>query len=148
MCDTGVTEIVHSGEQNVIDIYIKNERMFHMLFFKDDEHEKAYNRILKCMAYVDEFHDSVAYLLALDSVIRKHVNDVFDFEDDCIKPDALSKPWQTGTSLRTTRLTFNLWCGWCGGEDENSSSDYSVAKIFDGTLADYYMVAVCIRFGI
>jgi hypothetical protein len=114
-------------------------------FFNGIEHEKAYNRILKCMAYDDEYHNSVAYLLALDDVLRKHFLEVFDFDNDCIKPDALQKPWQTGTSLKTTRLTFNLWCGWCSDDVKNSDA-YSVSRIFDGTLADYYMIAVSIRF--
>jgi hypothetical protein len=120
-----------------------------MMFFKDDYHEKNYDSILKRMAYVDAYHDSMAYLLALDSILRDHMDDVFDFQQDCIVPDALRKPWQTGTSLRTTRLAFNLWCGWCSDDDNVENMDaYAVSRIFDGTLADYYMVAVCIRFNI
>lgn len=37
---------------------------------------------------------------------------LFDFEKDVIKPfGTLTLPWQTGTSVKTTRLMFNLWSG-------------------------------------
>lgn len=117
--------------------------------FYDVEHEQGYKAIISRMAYADEYHNAVAYLLALDNVTRKHVSDVFNFADDCIVPDALSKAWQTSTSLKTTRLAFNLWCGWCSdSEEEPNAEAYSVASIFNSGYAEYYLNAIGIRFNI
>ena len=81
--------------------------------FADDTHWQSFTEIINKMQKSDVYHMSVAYLLALDTVTRQHVSDIFDFSEDCIRPDALEKPWQTGISLKTTRLAFNLWNGYC-----------------------------------
>lgn len=44
--------------------------------------------------------------------MQQHIADLFDFEKDVIKPfGTIYLPWQTGTSVKTTRLIFNLWSG-------------------------------------
>lgn len=78
------------------------------IIFKDKEHKEKYNSICARMKYLDEYHRSVAYLLSLDEVCRKHISDIFDFEEDAIIPEGLHDNWQTGTSRKTTRLMFNL----------------------------------------
>ena len=37
---------------------------------------------------------------------------MFDFKTDCIKPDGLLEGWQTGGTVRLTRLALNLWNGY------------------------------------
>lgn len=117
-----------------------------MLFF-DNQHREAYNEICGRMKRLDCYHLSMAYLLALDVVLRKHVEAVYNFDEDCIKLEGLHKGFQTGSSLRTTRLAFNLWNGYCG-EGEEQSKYYSSAEIFcNSTYAPYYWQAIQIRFG-
>lgn len=129
------------------------------MIFYDIIHETAYNDICNRMKYVDCYHRSLAYLLALDIVLRKHIEAVYDFEEDIIKIDALSKGWQTGTSLKTTRLAFNLWNGCCNDGEEYIDNDgykvplpssyYSPEQIFNcSDYAPYYWQAIQIRFGI
>ena len=99
------------------------------------------------MKHMDCYHRALAYLLALDSECRKHTDDVFDYAEDGIRSDGLSKAWQTGTSRRTTRLAFNLWNGYCYDEDGNASSDYTPEALFVyGDYAPYYWQAIQLRF--
>ena len=127
------------------------------MIFHDEQHETTYNAICTRMKYLDCYHRSLAYLLALDTVLREHIEAVFDFQEDGIKRDGLHKGFQTGTSKKTTRLAFNLWNG-CyddgetytdkdGYETELPSSYYTPEQIFSCTeYAPYYWQAIQIRF--
>lgn len=128
------------------------------MIFCDKDHETAYYEILNRMKYTDCYHRSVAYLFALDTVIRKQTDEVFNFQDDGIKCDGLHKSFQTGTSRKTTRLAFNLWNG-CADDGETYIDDdgykselpsryYAPDEIFCCSYAPYYWQAIQIRFGI
>lgn len=124
--------------------------------FNNEEHEKAFIDILKRMHSNDCYHQSVAYLFALDKVCRGHIEDVFDFQEDIIKRSGLNKSWQTGTSKKTTRLAFNLWNNCTtdgdsytdekGYENELPSPYYSVAEIFCCSYAPFYYEAIKLRY--
>ncbi len=125
--------------------------------FYNEEHKKAFYSICKRMKHLDCYHFSLAYLLSLDKVLREHTDEVFDFKEDGIKRDGLHKAFQTGTSMKTTRLAFNLWNG-CyddgetytnkdGYETELPSSYYTPDQIFCcKDYAPYYWQAIRIRF--
>lgn len=118
--------------------------------FLDDKHKKAFEKVCNQMHNLDCYHIAVAYLLSLDSVVRSHIQDVFDFNDDCIKRDGLQKDWQTGSSLETTRLAFGLWngCYYDNDIDDGSCGYYSAAEIFcNGQYAECYWEAIKLRFG-
>ena len=128
------------------------------MIFYDDRHETSYNDICSRMKYLDCYHRALAYLLALDTVLREHTEAVFDFQEDGIKCSALHQSFQTGTSLKTTRLAFNLWNG-CSDDGETytdkdgytadlPSSLYSVEQIFSSVYAPFYYEAIKIRFEI
>lgn len=124
--------------------------------FNNDDHWQAFTKIINQMKKSDVYHMAVAYLLALDTVTRNHVSEIFDFDEDCIKLEGLEKPWQTGTSRKTTRLAFNLWNGCCSdGEtytDEEGynkdlpSCNYGVGAIFSCSYAPFYWEAIKIRY--
>ena len=78
--------------------------------FANTAHEKAFYKLISSMKKDDCYHKAVAYLLTLDNVCREHITDLFDLKEDIILFDGLRKGWQTGTSLRTTRLAYSLWC--------------------------------------
>ena len=59
------------------------------MIFYDDRHETSYNDICSRMKYLDCYHRSLAYLLALDSVLREHIEAVYDFQEDGIKREGL-----------------------------------------------------------
>lgn len=125
--------------------------------YYDEVHEELYITILSKMRSKDCYHISVAYLISLDRVCREHISDIFDFENDRIKPDTVfNHGWQTGTSFKTTRLAYNLWNGYCtDGEtytDKNGyesfliSNEYAVDNIFCCLYAPYYWQAVQLRY--
>lgn len=119
------------------------------LIFKDKEHEKLFENICSQMNNLDCYHGAVAYLIALDNVLKQHIKDIFDFESDCIKHDALQKAWNTSSSCKSLRLAFNLWNGCYFDEEEPNSTckGYAVDEIFcNEEYAEYYWVAVKLRF--
>lgn len=126
--------------------------------FYNDEHEKAFNQLCEQMlnrkkeSRLDEYHTAAAYLLTLDKECRKHIDDLFNFEIDGIRPEGINKAWQTGTSLKTTRLAFNLWNGCTRDDDENGSHGmpasplYTPEEIFSCSYAGYFIEAIKLRF--
>ena len=114
--------------------------------FYDTRHKQDFLDVLRMMKSQDCYHQAVAYLLTLDVAIRAHINDVFDFADDCVKVNtALSHGWQTGTSRKSTRLRMNLWNGHCSDYDE-VSANYAVDEIFCCGYAPYYWEAIKLRY--
>lgn len=117
------------------------------MIFRNEKHKQDYEHFLSQMRKSDCYHNAVAYLLALDVVLIAHVTDVFDFDEDWIKPEtALANGWQTSTSRRTTRLLMNLWNGWCCECDDTPSPNYAVDEIFCCSYAPYYWEAVKLRY--
>lgn len=118
--------------------------------FYDEEHEEKFVEFCQKMKYLDEYHKAAAYLLSLDVVCRKHTTDLFDFSEDAIKPEGLSKGWQTGTSTKTTRLMFNLWNGYQYEgeplEEEQPSRYYTPEHLFACSYAPYYWQAIKLRY--
>lgn len=114
--------------------------------FKDEYHETLFWVIMQKMNRKDVYHKSLAYLIALDSVCRNHVEETYDFEERCINPECLEKAWQTSTSIRTILLAFNLFTGhsdWC---PEELKSRCTPSDIFCCEYAPYYWEAVKIRY--
>jgi hypothetical protein len=127
-----------------------------MISFNGYEHEEAYYEICSRMRTLDDYHKSLAYLLALDTVCRDHTADIFDFNGDGINPDCIHSGWQTSTSRRTTRLAFNLWNGRTtdgetyidknGYEEDLPSHYYAPDEIFACSYAPYYWQAIKLRY--
>ena len=96
----------------------------------------------------DPERKALAYLFAVDTVCFEHIRELYDFEGDCIKPDALDKGWQTGTSCKTTRLAFNLYNSFCSDRFENDmpSVSFTPVELFCSEYSEYYVEALRIRF--
>ena len=119
------------------------------IIFRDDRHKKLYKDFCGRMECLDCYHRSLAYLLALDSVLREKSEFVFNFENDGVIFDALYNGFQTVISMKTTRLAFNLWNGCCYDIAEKSEVFYTPEQIFSfREYAPYYWQAIKIRFEI
>jgi len=120
------------------------------IIYRDSKHKELFAQCCGKMAYLDEYHRAAAYLLSLDNVLRDHIIEVFSFNRDEIKPEALQASWQTGTSRKTTRLLFNLWNGYNAEgepiEEEQISANYTPENIFCCEYAPYYWQAIKLRF--
>ena len=107
------------------------------MIFKSEQHQQRYNKILGRMKSSDCYHRALAYLLALDENINdSHINDCFDFKEDCIKP--VDEPWLTGFDRRVLQLAFHLW---------NSAQPVKLDDVF-GSNDVYLLEAIKIRFDI
>ena len=118
--------------------------------FRDTKHEEIFNELCEKMRYSDTYHQSLAYLIALDSVCREHISEIFNVDEDGIEPSCINRAWQTSTSRRTTRLAFNLWNGTTAditsdGEEYNSNL-YAVDEIFCCEYAPYYWQSIKLRY--
>ena len=112
----------------------------------DYAHKTAYKRLMHRMGNYDVYHKALAYLITADSVCRNHINNIYDFSERCIIPGCLNEGWQTGTSLKTCRLAFNLYNGGLGWCDEDDRSLVTPAEIFCCSLAPFYWEAVKLRY--
>ena len=128
------------------------------MIFKDDRHENAFYQILDRMQlnYSDPERTALAYLLALNEDCRSHINDLYDFEERVIIAEGLNQEWQTHTSLKTARMAFNLYNGYCydnktyigsdGQERDLPSEYYSPVHLFACSDAPYYWEAIKLRY--
>ena len=126
------------------------------IVFESDEHKQRFNKICGKMKCLDSYHLAVAYLFSLDTACKEHIDDVFDFDNNGIKPDGLHKAWQTSTSVRTTHLAFNLWNGYCydgdtyvdeqGRENDLPTAKYTPDNIFCDSMAKYFFEAIKLRY--
>lgn len=114
--------------------------------FKDEKHEQAYAALMKRMDSdeQDVYRMALAYLFTLDVVCREHLSDLYDFEDCCIHSDALTAAWQTSTSLKTTRLAFNLFNSGTAWTEEPER--LAPAEIFCCDYAPFYFEAIKILY--
>ena len=111
--------------------------------FADTEHETFFVSMMKRAGVYDSYHKALFYTLGICPDTREHMGDLFDFKEQLIKPEGLSKGWQTGGSRRVTRLAFNLWNGWREEGAEGFSTPY---ELFDCDFAPYFLEAIRIKY--
>lgn len=123
------------------------------IVFISEDHRQMFYATCKTFGFEaahDPYHLAAAYLMTLDRVTRTHIDDIFDFNGDAIKPEGLNKDWQTSTSLKTTRLLFNLWNGYNANgeplEEEKPSAYCTPENIFCCSYAPYYWQAIKLRY--
>ena len=103
-----------------------------IIIFENKDHENRYKEFHDKMTCQDALHRSVAYLLAL---IGDNADDLFDFENNRIKPDGMNAAWQTSNTVRATALIFALWNGY---NDENDRGN--IYNIFSYNYWDKYYI--------
>lgn len=87
---------------------------------------------------------ALVYLLGLLKVTREHIRDIFDFENDEIKPACLSYAWVTPLARRTIMLAFNLYTNWM---PEEYPEDCTPSALFDNEkLRRFLIEGVNIRY--
>lgn len=140
------------NEDDLLEIITDEQQEKENIRFADKDHKKGYNALIKLMKRNDCYHKAIAYLITLDNVCREHTDDLFDLQEDTIKPDGVHKAWQTGTSQKTSRLAFNLWNNFTGTVDDEADelndpkSNYTVDEIFCCSYAPFYYEAVKLRY--
>ena len=111
--------------------------------FTSKEHENFYKEMIQKSGNSDSYHRAFFYCIGISDPGRRNVKRVFDFEQDRIIPEGLHEGWQTGGTVRLTRLAFNLWNGYVEQGEESMSSPY---EIFDCNYAPYFYEAIRLRY--
>jgi len=120
--------------------------------FLDDEHRLFYEAaVQKAGAYDDSYRQALFYVLGMLPDTRRHIDDIYDFREKCIKPGALKRGWQTSGNIRVTRMAFNLYNGFEGKVGNRKIDDpakYTPYWLFDTHNADYFLEAIRILNGV
>ena len=111
--------------------------------FRDAEHESFFYRMLDERKCRDGYHRALFYTLGISRDTRSHIRDLYDFTNESIKPEGLTAPWQTGSSIRVCRLAFNLWNGWTEEGGERYSTPH---ELFDCSFAPYFFESIRLRY--
>ena len=111
-----------------------------MIKFKNKEHGKFYEHCLGLCGCSDPYHKAFFYTMGISSETRTHIHDCFNFRDDVIRPDCLSRGWQTSGSSRVTRMAFNLWNGW------NADGLATPYELFATSDASFMLEAIRLRY--
>ncbi|MNJ44606.1 hypothetical protein D3C77_396620 [compost metagenome] len=117
--------------------------------FKDIEHEQFYEGNLRMTdSHHDPYRQAFFYILGLTAQTRQHVRDLYDYEEQAISLDALDQGWQTSTSVKMTRLAFNLYNGYTGDAEtgRDHPRQYSPYHLFDTGLMPYFFEAIKLRY--
>lgn len=112
--------------------------MMDNIMFKNDAHRDFFQQMMDKCGKNDNYHRAFFYLVGIASETRNHVEQLFDFSNDCIKPDALHNPWQTSGTVKICRLAFNLWCGYMRGD----ACDYTPYELFDCGYVRYMVEGI------
>lgn len=111
--------------------------------FASKEHKEFLLNMLEKSGKNDSYHRAFFYCMGISDTTRANINRVFDFKHDCIEPDGLHEGWQTGGTVRLTRLAFNLWNGYTEKGEEQMSTPY---EMFDCGYAPYFMEAIKLKY--
>ncbi|MBU3114784.1 DUF6075 family protein [Clostridium lacusfryxellense] len=116
--------------------------------FRDVQHEEGFNNFIKRAEVQDWDKERISlfYTLAIFEETRNHINDLYDFKENCMKFEGLSKGWQTGGTTKATKLAFNLFNNYRG--EEREKENFSPLELFslDTDYRNYMLMAVQIRF--
>ncbi len=108
--------------------------------YLNSEHQVFFEKqVIRTNSGDDPYRKAFFYLLGLTTETRKNINDLYDFEENCIEFEGLDKPWQTGTSTKLTRLAINLYNGYFGTE---FGGKYTPYNLFDCELMCYMFEAI------
>lgn len=112
------------------------------LIFASDQHRKFFERNI-ARGRPDGYHKALFYLLGVSDETRRHIEDLFDFAEDAIRPEGLTAGWQTSGTGRLCRLAFNLWNGYMEHEQEQSYTPYD---LFACGFARYMAEGIRLRY--
>jgi len=117
-----------------------------------DEAHKAFYEQQSLNLKPDIYLRSLLYTLGMCGDTRRHFDSIYDAGLRGIDPQAIREPWQTGASLKVTRLAFQLFTDSTPTAylDDAASFDeckkYSVSDIFCCSYASFFIEAINLRY--
>jgi len=120
--------------------------------FVDQTHKEFFNRIrLADGCGNDPYRLSLFYLLGSCDTMRLNFETIYSTAERIVDVESVFYGWQTGTTVKLTRLALNLYNGWYGydyatGKQIEDASLYTPYELFCHELAEYALIAVAIRY--
>jgi hypothetical protein len=124
----------------------------HNICFADYEHIDFFdNQLLKLNP--DCYLKALIYALGICPDTRRNFDSLYDTKNKSIVPETINSQWQTGGSLKVTRLAFQLFTDGTPSAFVNQSNPdvdecirYSVSDIFCCGYAPYFVEAIKLRY--
>lgn len=115
--------------------------------FKNIEHHQFYEGMIRMThSQGTPYRQALFYLLGSTDQTRMHIRDLYDFDQGSIRLEGLHKSWQTDSTVKLTRLAFNLFNGYTGDEVQDTARNYSPLFMFDSSLLPYFFEAMKLRY--
>jgi len=121
------------------------------LYFTGDEHLDFFTQ-QSLLLNPDCYLKALIYTLGLCSDTRRRFNSIYIAKERCIAPETLYSAWQTGSSLKVTRLAFQLFTDTTPSAFSHANPDldecrrYSVSDIFSCGYAPFFAEAIKLRY--
>jgi hypothetical protein len=120
--------------------------------FAGNEHLKFYNEQAYRLS-PDCYLKALIYTLGICDDTRRNFGSLYDVIHRRIVPEEVNAEWQTGSSLRVTRLAFQLFTDVTpsaylrpGNPDFDECARYSVSDIFCCGYAPFFFEAIKLRY--
>ena len=111
--------------------------------FESKEHENFFYSMLKRTGTRTAIIRRFSTAWGFPTLPEETWSGFLTFKKGHIRPEGLHEGWQTGGSIRLTRLAFNLWNGYAEKGDERMSTPY---EIFDCGYAPYFFEAIRLKY--
>jgi hypothetical protein len=127
------------------------EKSIRGIRFADEAHKAFYAEHSQKLK-PDVYLRSLIYTLGICHDTRRNFDSIYDIRKRAIIPGAICHAWQTGTSLKVTRLAFQLFTDTTPTafmDDRNDIDEckrYSVSDIFCCGFASYFFEAINLRY--
>ena len=76
--------------------------------FASAEHRDFFLRMMSEARKNDCYHQSFFYVMGIAPETRANIRQMFDFKQDCIKPEGMHGGWQTSGTVRVCRLALTF----------------------------------------
>lgn len=120
------------------------------MLYADSRHKTFFLRH-RAVAQGSHETEALIYLLGICDTTRNHYSEIYDENTREIDIAQLQKGWQTGTTIKITRLAFNLFSGFIYEDSDDFfknkiSKYYSVDEIFSCGYGPYLYQAIKLRY--
>ena len=120
-----------------------------LMLFINDVHEQFYSKHRS----TDVYRNAFFYSIGICTETRERVEALYDFEERCVRPEAVFAAWQTSETVKVSRLAFSLFTDGVPSAYELKGEEafqecrlYSVSDIFCCGYASYFFQAIKLRY--
>ena len=111
--------------------------------FRNKEHRDFFLEMMMRSRVKDCYHKTFFYVMGIAKETRQNIHAMFDFREDCIKPEGMHGGWQTSGTVRVCHLAFNLWNGYT---EEGKEEYFTPEELFCCEFAPYFMEGIRVRY--